>query len=114
MSSTGRVWSAPALVLALAAAALGAGVVSAADPPKKPPESLPDADFLEFLGSVDSTADTGTQPDDGSWMEYLAQADIDKAASQPAQALQPTQAQKAKPPNPSGTQTGASKVKSDD
>jgi hypothetical protein len=102
LSSPRCVWRAPALVVALAAAALGAGAVSAADPPKKPTEPLPDAEFLEFLGRVDSTADAGTQPDDGSWMEYLAQADIDKAA------------QKAKPPNPSGTQTGASKVKSDD
>ena len=96
MSSSLRVCSA----LALVAVALGSGA-ALADPPKKAPEPQPDAELLEFLGTVDSTADANSQPDDGSWIEYLAQTDIDKAA------------QKAKPPGPTGAQTGASKVKSD-
>ena len=62
----------PALALG---AALTWGAVYA-DPPAKPAGPQPDAEFLEFLGSVDSSSET----DDGSWMEYLAQADIDKAA----------------------------------
>jgi hypothetical protein len=68
--------------LALGAALTwGAGY---ADPPAKPAGPQPDAEFLEFLGSVDSASEA----DDGSWMEYLAQADIDKAskkASPPSQ-----------------------------
>src|SRR5215831_12462366 len=70
----------PALALG-AALTWGTGV---ADPPAKPAGSQPDAEFLEFLGSVDSASEA----EDGSWMEYLAQADIDKAskkASAPGQ-----------------------------
>ena len=70
----------PALALG-AALTWGAGY---ADPPAKPADPQPDAEFLEFLGSVDSASET----DDGSWMEYLAQADIEKAskkASPPGQ-----------------------------
>jgi len=78
----------PALVLG-AALTWSAGY---ADPPAaKPADSQPDAEFLEFLGSVDSASEA----DDGSWMEYLAQADIDKAAK------------KASPPGQSANQ-GAS------
>src|SRR5690242_20852382 len=71
----------------LPALALGAALTwgtGFADPPAKPAGPQPDAEFLEFLGSVDSASEA----DDGSWMEYLAQADIDKAAkkaSPPAQ-----------------------------
>ena len=39
-----------------------------------------DSDLLEFLGSVDSGADSQTAADDGSWIEYLAQTDIGKVA----------------------------------
>jgi len=35
-----------------------------------------DAELLEFLGSVDSGADS----QDGSWIEYLSQTDIGKVA----------------------------------
>ncbi len=87
MSSSLRVCSA----LALVAVALGAGAA----------EPQPDAELLEFLGTVDSTADANSQPDDGSWIEYLSQTDIDKAA------------QKAKQPGPAGAPTEASKVKPD-
>jgi hypothetical protein len=63
----------------LPALALGAALTwgtGFADPPAKPAGAQPDAEFLEFLGSVDSASEA----DDGSWMEYLAQADIDKAS----------------------------------
>ncbi len=97
--------------LALAAVALGSGSVCA-DPPAKPAD--PDEEFLEFLGTVDSTADANTSPDDQSWIDYLSQTDIDKAAK------------KAKAPGPPGakgpapgaqdpdSKAGAPKVKSDD
>lgn len=40
-----------------------------------------DADLLEFLGSVDSGADSqSTSADDASWIDYLAQTDIGKVA----------------------------------
>jgi hypothetical protein len=39
-----------------------------------------DAELLEFLGSVDSGADSQTSADDGSWIEYLSQTDIGKVA----------------------------------
>ncbi len=88
------------IALALAAIAFGSGA-GTADPPKKPAE--PDEELLEFLGTVDSAADATTQPDDGSWIEYLSQTDIDKAAKQ-AKAPAP----------PPDARTGAPKVKSDD
>jgi len=34
----------------------------------------------EFLGSVDSGADSQAAADDGSWIDYLAQTDIGKVA----------------------------------
>jgi hypothetical protein len=99
-------WSA----LALAVVALGSGA-GFADPPAKPPD--PDEELLEFLGTVDSTADANTA-DDQSWIEYLSQTDIDKAAKQ---ANAPGQSG-AKGPNAPGAQgpdakPGAPKVKSD-
>jgi len=36
--------------------------------------------LLEFLGSVDSGADSQASADDGSWIEYLSQTDISKVA----------------------------------
>jgi|SwirhisoilCB1_FD_contig_31_8867981_length_849_multi_3_in_0_out_0_2 hypothetical protein len=123
----------PALALG-AALTWGAGY---ADPPAKPADPQPDAEFLEFLGSVDSASET----DDGSWMEYLAQADIEKAskkASPPGQKVDEDANQVARPaarddrpptasrppasdqPNPapadelgSDAKQGASKVKPD-
>ncbi len=96
MSWPRRLWPA----LALIAVALGVGVGFADPPPQKPAE--PDEDLLEFLGTVDSTADSTTQPEDGSWIEYLSQTDIDKAAKQ------------AKAPAQADAKPGAPKVKSDD
>ncbi len=86
--------------LALAAIAFGSGAAPPPDAPKKAAE--PDEELLEFLGTVDSAADATTQPDDGSWIEYLSQTDIDKAAK------------KAKAPGQPDTKPGAPKVKSDE
>jgi len=36
--------------------------------------------LLEFLGSVDSGADSQATADDGSWIDYLSQTDISKVA----------------------------------
>jgi hypothetical protein len=67
------------LMLALAGLALGCGV-GFADDAKKVTDPTPDDELIEFLGSVDSAADSIAQSDDGSWIEYLSQTDIDKAA----------------------------------
>lgn len=97
--------------LALAAVALGPGS-SFADPPAKPAD--PDEEFLEFLGTVDSTADANTPADDQSWIDYLSQTDIDKAAKKASAPGQPG----AKGPAPAAqapdSKAGAPKVKSDD
>ncbi len=97
--------------LALAAVALGPGS-SVADPPAKPAD--PDEEFLEFLGTVDSTADANAPADDQSWIDYLSQTDIDKAAKKSTAPGQPG----AKGPAPGAqgpdSKAGAPKVKSDD
>lgn len=54
------------------------GSAAAEDPKKADPAA--DAELLEFLGSVDSGADSQATADDGSWIEYLAQTDIGKVA----------------------------------
>ena len=112
LSRPSPLWSA----LALVAMALGSGVAFA-DPPAKPPD--PDEEFLEFLGTVDSSADANTSPDDQSWIDYLSQTDIDRAAQDKAakKANAPGQSG-AKGPNAPGAQgpdskAGAPKVKSD-
>jgi len=65
-------------VLAVALLTAGAGV-GWADDTHKPAAPASDDDLLEFLGSVDSAADS-VQPDDGSWIDYLSQTDVNKAA----------------------------------
>ena len=50
---------------------------------QKKADTVADSDLLEFLGSVDSGADSQTAADDGSWIEYLAQTDIGKVAKAP-------------------------------
>src|SRR5262249_47295982 len=93
------------------AAVVGPGV-GFADPPARPSEPQPDAELLEFLGSVDS-ADTAA--DDGAWIEYLAQADIDKAAKKPASAPPDARANDKTTDKTTGSDAkqGASKVKPD-
>jgi hypothetical protein len=66
------------IAIVTAALAMGSGAGHASDPPQQSADA-PDQGLLEFLGSVDPPTDT-TQPDDGSWLTYLAQIDIGKAA----------------------------------
>ena len=117
MSRRVSLWSA----LAVAAVALGPGA-GFADPPAKTAE--PDEEFLEFLGTVDSTADANTPADDQSWIDYLSRTDIEKAAKksnapgQPPSANAPAQPPGAKGPTApaaqgADTKPGAPKVKSD-
>jgi hypothetical protein len=84
----------------LAALAPVCGVALADD--TKPPDPATDAELLEFLGSVDSGADSQTAPDDGSWIEYLAQTDIGKVAktADPNGEVQPKKAAGVPPPTP--------------
>jgi len=66
------------IVVVTAALAAGSAVGRAGAPPKQGADP-PDEGLLEFLGSVDPATDS-TQPDDGSWLAYLAQVPIGKAA----------------------------------
>jgi hypothetical protein len=72
------------IALVTAALAAGSGLGRANDPPKQSADPPVDQGLLEFLGSVDPSTDS-TQPDDGSWLTYLAQINIGKVAkaSQP-------------------------------
>jgi hypothetical protein len=62
--------------------------VAVADDPKQP-DPATDAELLEFLGSVDSGADSQTSADDGSWIDYLSQTDIGKIAKAPDPSRKP-------------------------
>ena len=64
------------LVTQAAALALLCGTAVAENPKQADPAA--DAELLEFLGSVDSGADTQATADDGSWIDYLSQTDIGK------------------------------------
>lgn len=59
-----------------------------------------DAELLEFLGSVDSGADSQAAADDGSWIDYLSQTDIGKLVktTDPKDASAKQTATEAKPP----------------
>jgi hypothetical protein len=93
------------LLVALVAFTFLCDTAVAEDPKKADPAT--DADLLEFLGSVDSGADSQAAADDGSWIEYLAQTDIGKVAK----TADPSAARK---PSASGTQPPASGDKKDD
>jgi hypothetical protein len=67
-----------------------------------------DADLLEFLGTVDSGADSQAA-DDGSWIDYLSQTDIGKVAK----TTDPNGVSGAKPSSP-GAQAPASGGKKDE
>jgi hypothetical protein len=69
------------LLVALSALAIACETAVAEDQKKADPAT--DADLLEFLGSVDSGADSQAAADDGSWIDYLAQTDIGKVAKAP-------------------------------
>src|SRR5262249_38939461 len=66
------------LLVTQAALAFLCGAAVAADPKQSDPGA--DAELLEFLGSVDSGADSQTTADDGSWIDYVCQTDISKVA----------------------------------
>jgi hypothetical protein len=61
---------APAALALLCATAVAEG--------PKQADPAADAELLEFLGSVDSGADSQATADDGSWIDYLSQTDIGK------------------------------------
>jgi hypothetical protein len=86
------------LLVALSVLALACQTAAAQDPKKA--ESTTDADLLEFLGSVDSGADSQAAADDGSWIDYLAQTDIGKVAkaTDPNDAAHKQSATEAQPP----------------
>jgi hypothetical protein len=86
------------VTLAVLAPALGTAL---ADSPKKTPDPATDAELLEFLGSVDSGADSQAA-DDGSWIDYLAQTDIGKVAktTDPNGAPRPKPVAGSQPPAP--------------
>jgi len=67
------------IAVVTAALAVGSGIGRASDPPKETADPPVDQGLLEFLGSVDPATDS-TQPDDGSWLTYLAQINIGKGA----------------------------------
>lgn len=67
------------LVFAFAVLTAGAAVGFADDAHKPAADPVLDDELLEFLGSVDPSSDT-LQPDDGAWIEYLSQTDINKVA----------------------------------
>jgi len=94
------------LLLALTAFAFLCDIAVAEDPKKADPAT--DADLLEFLGSVDSGADSQAAADDGSWIDYLAQTDIGKVAK----TADPNGA--ARKQSTSGSQPPASGDKKDD
>ena len=77
---------------------------TAAAQDQKKADTQADSDLLEFLGSVDSGADSQTAADDGSWIEYLAQTDIGKVAK----------TDPSKKPSPSGDQAAAPGDKKND
>jgi hypothetical protein len=66
------------LLVMQGALALLWGTAAAEDPKQADPAA--DAELLEFLGSVDSGADSQATADDGSWIDYLSQTDIGKVA----------------------------------
>ena len=80
------------------ALALLCGTATAEDPKQTDPAA--DAELLEFLGSVDSGADSQATADDGSWIDYLSQTDIGKVAktTEPQGASGKQTATQAQPP----------------
>jgi hypothetical protein len=80
-----------------AALALLCGTAVAENPKQADPAA--DAELLEFLGSVDSGADSQTA-DDGSWIDYLSQTDIGKVVktTDPKDASGKQTATEAQPP----------------
>lgn len=85
-----------------AALAVGWTVGHAGDPPKQSADPAVGLGLLEFLGSGDPSSDS-TQPDDGSWVAYLSQVNIAKAARASQTPQTPAQ------PKPAGATGGDEK-----
>jgi len=85
------------IAVVTAALAMGPRAGRAGDPPQQSADAPVDQGLLEFLGSVDPTTDS-TQPDDGSWLAYLAQTNIGKAAKTSPVPQAPAQAKRASSP----------------
>ena len=97
------------LLLTLAVLIPAGGVAIADNPDPKKPDPGSDAELLEFLGSVDSGADSQAAADDGSWIDYLSQTDIGKVAK----TTNPNGASRTTPVS-TGTQPPPSGAKNDD
>jgi hypothetical protein len=85
------------IAVVTAALALGARIGRAGDPPQQSADPPVDQGLLEFLGSVDPSTDS-TQPDDGSWLSFLAQVNIGKVAKASQAPPAPAQAKPGNPP----------------
>lgn len=68
-----------AIMAVTAVLAMGWAIGRAGEPPKQSTAPQVDPGLLEFLGSGDPSSDSA-QPDDGSWLAYLSQVNIGKAA----------------------------------
>ncbi|MBW4051302.1 MAG: hypothetical protein HIU85_07550 [Proteobacteria bacterium] len=92
--------------IAVVTAALAAGSrISRAGVAQKHSADPPvDERLLEFLGSVDPSADSG-RPDDGDWLAYLSQVKIGKVA----RSSQAAKAPRSPPPKPASSAAGAEK-----
>jgi|SRR5581483_12479493 len=97
----------PGVRVLLALAALTPACPTVLADNKAPPPPT-DVELLEFLGSVDSGADA-QGADDGSWIDYLSQTDIGKAA-RPADPNGPARAKQVA----SGTQPPSAGDKKDE
>ena len=82
-----------------AALASGSRAGRAGVPPKHVADPPVDERLLEFLGSIDASADPGSdsgRPDDGSWLAYLSQVNIGGMAK-PSQATKASRTPQPKP-----------------
>jgi hypothetical protein len=79
-------------------------VPGGATPPaaKSPPRGAPDADLLEFLGSLDSA-------EGGAWHDYLENTDLDRLAERRKPAPPPASGAPARGKAPPSGQPGAGK-----
>jgi len=74
----------------------------ATPPAKAPPRGAPDADLLEFLGSLDSA-------EGGAWHDYLENTDLDRLAERRKTAPPPASGAPARGKAPPSPQPGADK-----
>lgn len=96
------------IAVVTAALAAGSRISLAGDPQKQVAEPPVDERLLEFLGSVDASADPGADSggaDEGSWLAYLSQVNIGKMAKSSLAA----KASRAQQPKPVSAAAGADK-----